>query len=328
MQKMRAVIQKEYGGPEVLKVEHMEVPQPKSNEILVRVYAAPVTTAGSFMREGVPYIGRLAIGLFRPKAQTPGVGFSGVVARVGEDVKEYKVGDAVFGETLFQQGTQAEYICIPEDDVITHKPPGVPHLDAATACDGHLTSLNFLTRVGKLKAGDRLLIIGASGSLGSAAIQIGKQLGAHVTAVSSTPHLDSIRSLGADAVINRLEEDYTKGHTSYDIIYDTVGKSRYRKCSKILSDRGTYMSPVLNSSLLLQSLWTSIFPGKRALFAATGLLPKEVLREMLQVVAEMMSLGQLHTLVDRTFLLSKAVEAHAYVDSEQKMGNVVLQMVA
>ena len=187
---MKAVTQEKYGGPEVLNIEDIQKPNPKNDELLIRVHSTPITTAGSFMREGTPYLGRLAIGLFKPKSTIPGVGFSGEVEAIGEDVVSFNIGAKVFGETLFNQGTQAEYVCVSQDDVIATKPDNITHAEASPITDGHLTSMNFLTQVTKVKAGQRILIIGASGALGTAAVQIATEMGAEVTGVCSTANVE------------------------------------------------------------------------------------------------------------------------------------------
>ena len=200
---MNAIVQKQYGGPEVLRLNEVPMAKPKDSEILVRVYSAPITTAGSFMREGKPYLGRLALGLFKPKQSIPGTGFSGEVESVGKDVSRFKEGDQVFGETLFGQGTLAEYVSVREDDVIALKPENITHMEASPVCDGHLTSLNFLQHVTKLHPGQRILIIGASGSLGTAAVQLAAHIGAHVTGLCSTANIEMVKDLGAHTVIDR-----------------------------------------------------------------------------------------------------------------------------
>ncbi len=323
---MTTVSQDRYGGPEVLKLKPAAKPIPKDNEILVRVYAAPVTAAGTFMREGSPYIGRLFMGLFKPKFDIPGTGFSGEVEAVGSTVQKFKEGDQVFGEKIFAQGTFSQYITLPEDDVIFIKPKNVTHAEAAPVTDGHLTSLNFLQNVVQLKPGQRILIVGASGSLGSAAVQLAAHRGAHVTGVCSSKNVEWVKNLGAHAVIDYTKEDFTKTSTPYDVIYDTLGKSSFRACKPVLSRRGVYMSPVLDFGLLLQVLWTSFIGKKKARFSATGMVPKPQLNTMMKTLAQLIAEGKLITVIDRKYPMEQIVEASAYVDSGRKKGNVVITM--
>lgn len=326
MEKMKAVTQNKYGGPEVLEIKNIPKPSPKDKELLIRVHSAPITAAGGFMREGTPYLGRLAIGLFKPKSTTPGVGFSGEVEAIGKDVEMFAIGDQIFGETLFDQGTQAQYVCVGKDEVIAIKPDTITHAEAAPICDGHLTSMNFLNKVTALKAGQRILIIGASGSLGTAAVQIAAEKGALVTGVCSTSNVDLVRSLGAQNVIDYISIDFTKEDLKYDVIYDTVGKSNFNECKSALTEHGVYMSPVLNFKLLCQAIWTSKLSKKKAKFSATGILPKPELRIMLDQVKELINEEKLRTVIDRKYTFEQVAEAHSYVDSGRKKGNVVLMV--
>lgn len=324
MESMKAVIQEKYGGPNVLQIRNVPIPIPADNEMLVRVYSSPVTAAGSFMREGAPYVGRLFMGLFKPKRTIPGTGFSGVVESTGKDVQRFEEGDQIFGETLFGQGTHAEYICIPDDDVIALKPSNINHAEASPSCDGHLTSLNFLQYVVDLRPGQRILIIGASGSLGTAAVQIAAHIGAEVTGVCSTANVELVKTLGAHAVIDYTQEDFTSHALTYDVIYDTVGKSSFSACKPVLTKDGTYMSPVLDFKLLCQSIWTSRSSKKKAKFSATGMLAKPLLNTMLAAIKELIADGKLKTVIDRKYTLDQIAEASSYIDTGRKRGNVVL----
>lgn len=323
---MKAVTQHKYGGPEVLEIKEVPKPNPKDNELLIQVHATPITAAGGFMREGVPYLGRLAIGLFKPKATIPGVGFSGEITSVGKDVTLFKVGDQVFGETLFNQGTQAQYVCAGQDDVIALKPVNLTHAEAAPITDGHLTSMNFLKLVADLKRDDRILIIGASGSLGTAAVQIAVEMGAIVTGVCSTRNVELVKSLGASHVIDYKVSDFTTLGEKYNIIYDTIGKSSFSTCKSVLEDNGIYMSPVLNFKLLCHALWTAKFSKKKAKFSATGILAKQELKKMLFQIIALIQEGKLKTVMDRKYTIDQIAEAHAFVDQGHKKGNVVVNI--
>ena len=323
---MKAVVCNEYGSPEVLKIQELEKPNPKYNEVLVKVHAASVTAADVMMRKGTPRYGRLFIGILRPKIKTPGTGFAGVVEQIGGDVTSFKLGDRVFGEVLFSSGTNAEYVCVNENELIFAIPQGMSFGEAAPVCDGALTSLNFLQNLAGLKPGQTILINGASGSLGTAAIQLAKSMGAHVTGVCGTANGELVRSLGADAVIDYKKEDFTKNGRHYDVIYDTVGKLSYSQCKRSLTKNGLFVSPVLSFPLLIQVLWTSAFSRKKAKFSATGVMPKTALRDMLSKLVGFIENGELRTVMDRCFSLPEITEAHEYVETGHKVGNVTLKI--
>lgn len=321
---MKATVATGYGSPEVLKLQEVTRPIPKPNEVLVRVMTASATTADAMMRTGKPYIARLFVGLTKPRKAIPGTGFSGVVEQVGKDVKDFEIGDRVFGETTFGFSSNAEYLTISEDGVILPMPENLDFSEAASFCDGHLTSFNFLKKITQLKPGQKVLINGASGSLGTSAIQIAKYMKAHVTAVCSGRNTGLVKSLGADEVIDYQQKDFTKGDRKYDYVYDTIGKSSFSACKTILSEKGVYLSPVLKFPLLLQMIKTSLFGQKKARFEATGANNEDKLRYMLSEVLEIYKEGRLKTVIDRQFPLEKVAEAHRYIDSGHKKGNVVI----
>lgn len=324
--KMKAAVMTGYGSAEVIKFMEAAMPKPNSDEVLVKIYASSATRADAMMRTGKPYIARLFIGLRKPKHSIPGTGFAGEVVAVGSEVTNFKNGDQVFGETTTNFSTNAEFLVIPETDVILHRPEYLDVKDAAVYCDGHLTSMNFLKNVGQLKPGQKVLINGASGSLGTSAIQLAKYMGAEVTGVCSNRNVSLVKSLGADHVIDYTREDFTKGERKYDLIFDTVGKSSFGKAKKVLAERGKYISPVLKFSLSVQMLCSGLFGRKKALFDATGMKkPKELkalLKELIQISAE----GKLKTVIDRQFPLEKVAQAHAYIDTGHKKGNVIISI--
>ncbi len=324
MQTMKAIISTGYGGPEVLVLKEVKKPTPKDNEILIRIYAASVTRAGTMMRTGKPYFGRLFTGLSKPKHPIPGTGFAGVVESIGSAVTRFKAGDRVFGESIEIFGTQAEYIALPEDGLVMHKPAGMTCEEGASVCDGPLTSINFLKDIAHIQPGQKVLINGASGALGTSAVQLAKHYGAQVTGVCSTKNIDLVNSLGADHVIDYTKVDFTKGDARYDIIYDTVGTLSFPRSKRALSENGLFISPVLKFSLLLQVLWSSFFGKKKAKFAATGLKPKEELRTLLEELTEIIASGKLKSVTDRVYPLSEISEAHQYIDTGHKRGNVVV----
>jgi len=323
---MKAIITTKYGSPDVLELREIEKPVPKDNEVLITIHAASITRAETMMRTGYPLIGRLFMGLTKPKHAISGTGFSGKIETIGKDVKLFKIGDSVFGESLFHFGTHAEYVCIKEDGVIAIKPKNITFEEAAVFGDGHITSLNFLKKLAKIKPGQHLLINGASGSLGTAAIQLANHFGAEVTAVCSTPNLDLVKSLGADNVIDYTQDDFTKNGKTYDVIYDTIGKSSFSKCKNSLTTKGAYISPVLGLPLLFQMIKTGIFGGKKTLFSATGALPIETIRTFLQEIKELMETEQLKSVIDKHYALDQVPEAHRYIETGRKIGNVVLSM--
>jgi NADPH:quinone reductase-like Zn-dependent oxidoreductase len=323
-EKMKAIVATGYGAPDVLKLKEVDKPQPKENEVLVKVYAASASTADGMIRTGKPYYARLILGIRKPKHPIQGTGFAGSVESVGKKVTTLKPGDRVFGETTFGFSTNAEYLTIPENGVILPMPENMNYAEAATYCDGHLTSMNFLKEIAQIKPGQKILINGASGSLGTAAVQIAKHLGAEVTGVASTRNVGLVKSLGADHVIDYTKKDFTKVDEKYDVIYDTVGKSSFSKSKSILSESGLYISPVLKFSLLLQMMRTSVFGKKKAKFSATGLLKEFELRALFAELLEIFKEGKLKTVIDRQYPLEKVSEAHTYIASGHKKGNVVI----
>ena len=315
---MKAIVATKYGGPEVLQVQEIEKPIPKPHEVLVKVFVASVTRADTMIRTGKPYIGRLIVGLTKPKHPVTGTGFAGVISQVGENVTKFKVGDKVFGETTTGFGTHAEYVAVNEDGVIARKPDFLTFQEAATLADGPLTSMNFLKNVAQLLPGQKILINGASGSLGTAAVQLAKQMGAEVTGVSSASNLNLVKSLGADHVIDYNKVDFTNLLAQYDIIYDTVGKSSFSKSKKALKPGGAYISPVLKMGTMLQMLKTSMIGNKKAKFSATGILKETQLRELLNELLAIMAKSDFKTIIDREYPLEQTAEAHAYISKGHK----------
>jgi len=323
---MKAIRYNQYGSHNVLKVEEVEKPVPKANEILVKVRAASVTRADTMMRTGSPYLGRLMLGFFKPKYPVVGTGFAGEVEAMGDEVTQFNLGDEVFGESIFGSGTNAEYVCVPEGGIIAKKPTSLSFEEACSTCDGPLTSLNFLRDVAKLEKGQKVLIIGASGSVGSAAVQLAKNLGAKVTAVCSGDNAIWVKSLGADEVIDYTQEDFTLSNQQYDIIFDTVGKSSFCTSRNSLTHSGVYLSTVFSIGNIVQMMWTSVFSRKKAKFSATGMRPADELRVMLSELKDWFENNKLQMIVDRQYRLDEAASAHAYVDKGHKKGNVVVVM--
>lgn len=322
--KMKAIVATGYGSPEVLQFQEVNKPEPKKDEVLVKVIASAATTAETMMRTGKPYFGRLFIGLTKPKKAIPGTGFAGIIEAVGAEVKNFKIGNRIFGETLFGFGANAEYLTVSENGVVLPLPDSIDFSEVSNFCDGLLTSFNFLKEIAQVQPNQEVLINGASGALGTAAIQITKYFEASVTAVCSTKNIGLVKSLGADTVINYQEKDFSQSDKKYDFVYDAIGASSFQKCKNILKEEGVYLSPVLKLPLLWQMIQTSWFGKKKAVFAATGTTKVEKLREMLQEVFKIYQEGKLKTIIDRQFPLEKLSQAHQYIDSGRKKGNVVI----
>lgn len=318
--KMNAAVLSGYGGPEKFEFKQVNKPTPKANEVLVKVTASTASRAESMLRSGTPYFARLFTGLTKPRKPILGTGFSGVIEAVGTDVKNFKANDKVFGETLFNFSTNAEYITVGEDELILPLPEVVDPVEAATFCDGHLTSMNFLNEIAKVQPGEKVLINGAAGALGTAAIQIAKSMGAEVTGVCSTRNVGFIKSLGADDVIDYSKTDFTKNTGAYDVIYDTVGLAAFKKAKNALSDKGRFVTPVFHGCEICNML----FNGKRMKFTATGMEKVPLLKSLLAKVIATVEAGQLKTIIDRQFPLSKIADAHRLIDTGHKKGNLVI----
>ena len=321
---MKSVFATRYGGPEVLEIRDTSKPSPKKNEVLVKIHAAVVTATDNTARLGKPFISRLFTGLFKPK-YIPGDLLSGIVEAAGSAVKAFKPGDIVFGFTDTTWGTHAEYRCLSEGHLVP-KPETISHGEAASICDGGLTALPFLRDNGQIKKGMNILIIGAAGAVGTAAVQVAKHFGSTVTAVCSASNNDLVRELGADRTIDYTAEDYTRQDIQYDIVFDAVGKSRYTACKKILTSTGRYLTTVPTPGILFHMLATKLFSKKRAIMAATGLRKPAVKIRDLAYLKKMIAAGEYRSVVDRTYQLSEIVEAHRYVAAGHKKGNVVLEI--
>jgi NADPH:quinone reductase-like Zn-dependent oxidoreductase len=323
---MKAVITEKYGKAEILKIENRVIPHPKSNEILVQIKASSVTKAGIFMREGKPLFGRLFMGILKPKIKTPGTDLSGVIIDKGAEVNNFNIGDRIMAATDINCGAHAEYICLKHNDVITKTPKNSSYEEATGIIDGGSTALTFLTDVIKLKKGDKILINGGSGSIGTAAIQLAKYFGAEVTAISSTKNKSLVKDLGADAVLDYTKDELRKHSIKFDYIFDTVGMLSYRKSKKHLSKNGQFLTPVLRISTLLQIMFISTFSKNKLKFSATGLLPNDKKLKNLIKISHLLHDKKLITIIDRVYKLEEIVKAHKYVEKGHKRGNVILQI--
>lgn len=320
---MKAIVCTKYGSPDVLQLQEVGKPTPKDNEVLIRVHAAVVTPSDCAFRKGDPFIIKLMYGLRKPKYSILGVELGGEIEAVGKDVQLFKAGDQVFGMSPNTFGTYAEYICLSEDDTVVIKPTQMTYEDAAGVCDGAPTALTFLRDVAKIKNGQKILINGASGAVGEAAVQLAKYYGAEVTGVCSTTNLELVKSLGADKVIDYTQEDFTQNSETYDIIFDAVGKSSFSRCKGTLTQKGVYLTTVPSFGIVFHLLWTAIIGGKKAKFTAAGLMQS---KENLNFLKELFEAGTLKAVIDKRYPLEQMAEAHQYVDKGHKKGNVVINL--
>jgi len=326
---MKAVVYEKYGPPEVLQLKEVAKPIPKDNEVLVKIYATLATAEDPGARSGkFPplfwLLGRSITGFIRPKNQILGGVLAGEIESVGKDVKLFKEGDQVFGINLKDAGAYAEYRClIPGEKVLAIKPANMTYEEAIAAL-GAITALPFLRDKGNIQSGQKVLIYGASGSVGTASVQVAKYFGAEVTGVCSTTNLEMVKSLGADKVIDYTKEDFTKSGQTYDIIFDTVGKSSFSRCKGSLKQRGIYLKTVVGLVDLLQVLWTSMVGSKKAKFTTAGLRPASEMTKDLILIRELMEAGKIKPVIDRRYPLEQIVEAHRYVEKGHKKGNVVI----
>ncbi len=313
-----------YGSPEKLEPVRRPMPQPATGEVLIKIEASAVTRADGMMRAGTPKFARLFLGLRRPRHDLIGTCLSGRVIALGPDVTRFAVGDQVFGEAGLTFGANASHICLHEDGVLMPKPDSLSHAEAAGLSDGGLTSYNFLNNIAGLKAGERLLIQGGSGSLGSAAVQIAKAMGAHVTATCSASNLEMVAALGADQVIDYNREEALQPGADFDVIFDTLGVSSFAKAKRALHRRGRYVCPVLSLALLGAMMRTAKFGGRKARFSATGLLEPKILRSMLDAVIDLCEAGKYRPLMDRSFAFDQLIQAQHYMETGHKRGNLVV----
>jgi NADPH:quinone reductase-like Zn-dependent oxidoreductase len=325
---MKAIVWTEYGPPDVLQLKEVEKPTPKDNEVLIRVYATTVTAGDCEQRSlKLPIWHRLPmrayVGLKRPKRITIlGMDIAGEIESVGKDVTRFKEGDQVFASTGFGMGGYAEYKCLPEKGVLAIKPANMTYEEAAAVPHGALAALYFL-RKGSVQSGQKVLIYGASGSIGTFAVQIAKSFGAEVTGVCSTTNLELVKSLGADKAIDYTKEDMATSGETYDIIFDTVGKSPFSDCVRSLKKKGIYLRAVnMELSPILRGLGTSITSSKKVIGGVAIYTP-----ENLNFIKELIESGKMRSAIDKRYTLEQMAEAHIYVDTGHKKGNVVITVV-
>ena len=310
----------------MLQLKDITKPIPKDNEVLIKTYATTVTATDCTFRKGEPFFSRLFTGIKKPKNKTLGSEFAGEIEAVGKDVKLFKLGDKVLGTTP-GYGSYSQYICLPvEKSTIAKMPSNKNYEEAIACCDGFLTALPFLRDKGKIQEGTKVLIVGASGGVGSAAVQIAKHFGANVTGVCSTSSKDLVKSIGADKVIDYKKEDFTKSGDTYDIIFDLVGKTTFSKCKNSLNKNGKFLQAAITLKIFPSVLLTSIFSNKKALIMATGLRPPIERTKDLNFIGELLEQGKIKSIIDRKYPFEQITEAHRYVDAGHKKGNVVVTM--
>lgn len=314
---MRAVTYARFGPPEVLQVGQAPKPAPKAKEVLIRIHATTVCKEDPDMRAAPGFNG-----LLKPRHPILGQEFAGEVEAVGPGASRFKPGTGVFGMDAF--GAYAEYKCLSQDATLAQMPAGLSYAEAASVPNGALTALPFLRDHGRIRRGQSVLVYGASGSVGTAAVQLARAYGAEVTGVCSTPNLELVRSLGASRVVDYTREDFTRqGHT-YDIIFDAVGKLSLSRCWDRLTRDGTYLTVMPRPEVLLYGLWASGAGGQRARFAATGLRPTNRKADDLCFIRGLIESGQFRPVIDRCYPLAQVAEAHRYVQAGHKKGNVVM----
>ena len=318
---MNAIVYKKYGSPNVLELSDVEKPIPGPNEVLIRVFATTVTSADCMMRRGDTFLSRILLGFIKPKKkyQILGTEFSGKIESIGKKVTKFKPGDEVYAFRGFGTGCYTEYKCMSENGSITKKPVNMSFEEAASVVDGATTALFFLKTKADIQKGQKVLINGASGSIGTFAVQLAKYFGAEVTGVCSTKNIVLVKSFGADKVVDYTKDDFAQTGDTYDIIFDTVGKSSFEHCSQALKTKGKYIATVMRFKLILQSILTKFGNKKKVIFAMS--VNKT---EALSFIRTLIEEGKLKTIIDRQYPLVELREAHTYVERGHKQGNVVI----
>lgn len=324
---MKAIVYEKYGPPSVLQLRDVDKPRPKDNELLIRTYATTVTSGdwrarSLTMPPGFGMMGRLVLGLSGPRQRILGTELAGVIESVGKSVRKFKMGDEVFAFSGAAMGCHAEYRCMPEDGAVALKPSNLSFGEAAALSFGGTTALDFLRRA-HLESGESVLVNGASGGVGTAAVQLAKYFGAHVTGVCSSVNMAMVRSLGADEVLDYTRQDFTTTGAQYDVIIDTAGTAPFSRSSGSLRDTGRCLLVLGAMGDVLRSPWVSLTSRKRIIAG-----PVSVRSADISFLAQIASSGRFTPVIDRTYPLEQMAEAHAYVDTGRKRGNVVVTMAA
>jgi NADPH:quinone reductase-like Zn-dependent oxidoreductase len=322
---MKAIVYAKYGSPDVLQLKEVAKPTPKDNEILIKIHATTVTSGDWRVRSldmprGFGAIARLVLGVSRPRQPILGSELAGEVESVGKDVTKFKVGDQVFAFCGVSMGCHAEYKCLPEDGAVALKPANLTYDEAAAISFGGTTALDFFRRA-KLQKGEKVLVNGASGGVGTAAVQLAKHFGADVTGVCSSANVELVKYLGADRVIDYTKEDFTKNGETYDIIIDTVGTAPFSRSKGSLKERGRLLMVLAGLPDILGMLWVSMTSSKKVIAG-----PAAELAEDLRFLAQLAVAGEFKPAIDRRYPFEQIAEAHRYVDTGRKKGNVVITL--
>ena len=319
---MKAAMHTRYGPPSVVGIAEVEKPTAKHNEVLIKVHATTVNRTDCAYRAGKPFAARIVYGLVRPRATVLGNEFAGSVEAVGGSVTKFDVGDKVFGYNEGPFGAHAEYIVIPESGSLATMPANATYEEVAPSTEGSHYALSLI-RAAQIQSGDSVLVNGATGGIGSAAVQLLKGLGAHVTAVCATEHIALVSALGADRIIDFTAEDFTEDAHTYDVVLDSVGKSSFGACKRLLKQRGVYLSSELgpHSQNPLLALVTPLLGGRKVMFP----IPKQN-QEMVEHVKALIESGAFKPVIDRRYPLDQIVEAYQYVEAGQKIGNVAISV--
>ena len=316
---MKAIVYEKYGSPDVLELAEVPKPVPKDNEVLVKIHATAVTAVDTGYRRT---FGQSNRGKMRKRRL--GYYLAGEVEEVGKNVRRFKPGDKVYGGDVFSSGAYAEYKCVREKGILVKKPDKMSYEEGAALTYGGLTALPFLRGTSKIKKGQTVLIIGATGSIGTYAVQLARYYGAEVTGVCSSGKTDLVKSLGASEVIDYTKDDFTKNGKTYDIIFDAAANSSFSQCKGSLTKNGKYLTTVPWPKTILQMIWTSVASRKKAIFAPMGLRPKQKKIQDLVYLNKLFEAGEIKPFIDKTFPMEQMVEAHKYVDTGSKKGNVVI----
>jgi len=321
---MLAAVSRRYGAPDVVTVADVPRPEPGDDEILVRVRAATVGVVDGLARRGSPWYARGHFGPLRPRFPVLGCDFAGQVEAAGPAVSRFGVGEAVFGTIAPRFGAHAQYVCLPEHGAVAPKPASVTYPEAAALADA--TALCFLRDKAGLRAGQAVLVNGASGAVGSAAVQLARHVGATVTGVCSGPHVRLVRKLGAESVLDYTRTDFTRAGRSYDVIFDVAGTSSFGRCRRVLNRGGVYLTTAPSPAIFAQMPWTARFGSRRAVVAFTGLRSASEKREDLLVIKELAEASALTPVVGACYPLARIADAHRHVDAGHKKGSIVVTM--